>query len=153
MKSYGDSKLFEQNSTGAWCVNSDAVKLFSVVETAVRKRGAHLPIRIYINQNIAKNNRSSGLLSVADDVPEKFYSIIRPVVDKLRLHVTSNYANVGSDYEADLLPMYTELTKACEANNKAFTDLRVLEFPKPPGRPKVQFPIREQVHAQFTQVR
>ena len=55
------------------------------------------------------------LLSEADDVPEDMYSIIRPVVDKLRLHVTSNYANVGSNYEADLLPMYTELTKACEA--------------------------------------
>ena len=115
MNSYGNCKLFEQNSTGAWCVNSDTVKLLTIVETAVKKRGAQLPIRTFLNQNIAKNNRSSGLLSVADDVPEDFYSIIRPVVDKLRLHVTSNYVNVGSNYETDLLPMYTELTKACEA--------------------------------------
>ena len=114
MNSYGNSKLFEQNSTGAWCVNSDTVKLLTIVETAVKKRGAQLPIRIFLNQNIAKNNRSSVLLSGADDVPEDLYSVIRAVVDKLRLHVTSNYANVGSNYEADLLPMYTELTKACE---------------------------------------
>ena len=54
------------------------------------------------------------MLSDADDVPEDLYSAICTVVDKLRLQVSTGYANVGSDYEADLLPMYKELTEACE---------------------------------------